>query len=128
MTDYRALADLVELVHMIYMLGIMLLSVIIVLLLVIEKCPQWLLNIFFGLGVSMPISWLVFGGCPLMMLENELRAMYDPLQVKETFTGSWLETGFGIYTSPEVIFWALTLLIIGVMAGVFYLSRKMARQ
>lgn len=109
---------------MIYMLGVLLLVPIVLILVMNGKCPKKLLHFLWSLYLCMPISWLVFGGCPLMMLENRFRAMYDPVHAKQTFTGYWLARGFGIYASPDVIFWVLTLLVITVVAGTFYISKK----
>ncbi len=58
------------------------------------------------------VSQVIFLGCPLVALENALRAQYDP---KEEFSGSfvchYLKEYFGFQIPPEYI----TLALVGIV-------------
>ncbi len=68
------------------------------------------------------VSQLIFLGCPLVALENALRAQYDP---KTTYTGSfichYLKEHFGFQLPPEYI----TLALVGIvlLSALIFLRR-----
>lgn len=119
--NYRFLADLVEFTHAAYML-----VTAAILISGAASRSFFLMRTVSSLLLIAPISYLVFGGCPLTLLENSLRSKYDQTLVKDSFSGHYLEKYFGIHVGPESIFWIFCGIVVVSLAATFFFSRNLS--
>ncbi len=105
MEIYRVLADVVFWFHWAW-LALLLGGI------VLSSNYKWYWPYHWCVILSTIISQIVFfPNCPLVLLENVLRAQYDP---KTTYTGSfichYLDKHFGFQMMP----WHITLVLLGI--------------
>jgi hypothetical protein len=96
----------------------------------------WLLLILMGIFISRKYAWyarfnmavllstgisdIAFQCCPLVLLENSLRAKYDPAATFEgSFICHYMEKYLGYRISPEAI--TLTLIVIFIFSALIFL-------
>jgi hypothetical protein len=87
----------------------------------------WVAILLFGFVAQSALEWykpihlvvlstticgqILFGGCPLTILENAFRRKYDPLKTYSGgFTIHYIQKHFGVEVSP----WTISVIFIGI--------------
>ena len=114
MNTYRKLANAVSVFHWIWV-AILLGGIS------LQFAFQWYKPIHMIVLTTTIVSQVLWLGCPLVALENALRAKYDP---KEMYYGSfichYLKKRFGISMSPALITAQLVAMV--VVSGILWIK------
>jgi hypothetical protein len=118
MEIYRLLVDIVFWFHWVW-IAILILSGF---LSVIQ--PRYAKFSFVLVGTTL-VSQVLFLGCPLVALENTLRAQYDPkTEVFGSFICHWVKEWGGYTVPPEIITGSLLLIMMITSIIVFSQRQK----
>lgn len=124
MVDYEILADAVAYLHA-AVIFVLVSGICSFLFYESRFFRAYFLYVYIPVLVVMISSQVLFLGCPLVNLENSLRAYVDPEYAPmESFITTYCERYLGVYIAPELVTVAILLLGLCTVAMIVYRIRR----